>query len=170
MRPIKPEDIINEIAEIWPENYDFNEIDKFFVQVRKAVTHLRTPVALFFLVILIPYLLNISGNMTTAYIEKITGNIPYKDKWTHIKQINNIVVNNYDFSELMNHRIVVATILNVREKPTRKSKCLGKLEVGNTILLLKRNKSWSLISYYDKEEGEHIEGWVFSRYLVKFEK
>ena len=65
------------------------------------------------------------------------------------------------------YRIVIARVLNVREKPTRHSGIRGKLLAADIIVIKKKKKNWSLVEYSNEETGVKIQGWVFTRYLRK---
>lgn len=69
---------------------------------------------------------------------------------------------------LANHRFITADILVVRSKGNRKSKIIGKLYFGQIVLMIQKKKDWSLVEWKDSDGGLFIKGWVFTRYLKKF--
>ncbi len=80
------------------------------------------------------------------------------------------------FSEITNKneilkslRFVTASKLNMRSKPTIKSKNLCILNYGQVVELVAKKRNWSLISWRDKENSNILQGWVFTRYLEKFQ-
>ena len=68
------------------------------------------------------------------------------------------------------YRIVIARVLNIREKPTRHSGIRGKLLAGDLIVIKKKKKNWSLVEYSNEETRVKIQGWVFTRYLRKINR
>jgi uncharacterized protein YgiM (DUF1202 family) len=64
----------------------------------------------------------------------------------------------------------VASTLIVREIGTTKSDIIGVLHLGKAVKIINKAKSWSFVEYQDSLTGEVKTGWVFSRYLRKFEK
>ena len=73
-----------------------------------------------------------------------------------------------DLSALTSLRYVSADILNVRSGPSNKSDLIGSLRFSSAVLVIKKQKSWTLIEWRDSENDVFIKGWVFSRYLSKF--
>ena len=73
-----------------------------------------------------------------------------------------------DGSVLKDFRYVTADTLNVRSSSTQKSKTIGLLYFGYAVIIIDRQKSWTLVEWNDPESEVRISGWVFSRYLAKF--
>lgn len=72
-------------------------------------------------------------------------------------------------SELLaEYRYVSVKTLIVRHNPRARSPEINRLYFGRTVKLLKKEKDFTLILWTDKENGAEIQGWVFSRYLGKF--
>lgn len=69
---------------------------------------------------------------------------------------------------LQDYRYVSAKVLIVRQNPRALSPEIGRLSFGKPVMLLKKEKDFTLILWADKESGAEIQGWVFSRYLNKF--
>ncbi|HHG3187188.1 SH3 domain-containing protein [Vibrio parahaemolyticus] len=85
------------------------------------------------------------------------------------KLIVNEARKEYDLTDLKNYRFVVATILHVRNEPTINSDILDELENGKTVKLIEKSKRWVLVEYLCDDTGEYKTGWVFARYLHRFE-
>src|SRR5699024_9303688 len=64
-----------------------------------------------------------------------------------------------------NYRKVVEDGLIVREGKTKDSRINGKLNTGNVVQIIEKRRNWSYVFYSNYEDGEVIEGWVFTRYL-----
>ena len=69
---------------------------------------------------------------------------------------------------LASNRFVNADYLYVRKTPNQKSDSVDLLPRFEPVTIIKKseNFSWSLIRYKN-DDGEMMEGWVFSRYLYK---
>jgi hypothetical protein len=107
-------------------------------------------------------------------LNPITGNIRNEEKTRNRKQlqkqINQKVVENVENKDLLKvFRIVVAVDLNVREKKTIHSKVISVLPLGAVVKIAKKDNNWSLITWRDNENNLIVQGWVFSRYLRKFQ-
>lgn len=69
---------------------------------------------------------------------------------------------------LVEYRYVSAKVLIVRLNPGACSPEVERLSFGKAVKLLKKEKSFALVLWTDKESGAEIMGWVFARYLGKF--
>jgi hypothetical protein len=69
---------------------------------------------------------------------------------------------------LLEYRYVSTKLLIVRQNPKARSPEVGRLSFGMAVMLLRKEKDFSLVLWTDKESGAEIQGWVFSRYLGKF--
>lgn len=69
---------------------------------------------------------------------------------------------------LVEYRYVSAKVLIVRQNPRARSPEVGRLSFGKTVKLLEKEKDFSLVLWTDEESGAEIQGWVFSRYIGKF--
>lgn len=83
------------------------------------------------------------------------------------KELNSFKSLLSDNSEFIYFRFVSQKYLNVYVKPNQKSEIVDELTFGQTILLIQKDRNWSKINFRN-ELGEIAEGWVFSRYLKKF--
>lgn len=64
--------------------------------------------------------------------------------------------------------VYVKTVLHVRTEGYTHSDIIDILQPGTTVVLIEKNKNWALISYIDPFTNETHTGWVFSRYLRRF--
>lgn len=69
---------------------------------------------------------------------------------------------------LSEHRFVSAKSVKVRLNPNARSPKLAELRFGTAVKLLKRDRDFALVVWSDTESGAEIQGWVFARYLQKF--
>lgn len=91
-----------------------------------------------------------------------------EDKRSLSKKIESKVAASVDDSVLTDFRYVSADVLNVRYSASRKAETVGYLHFGYAVIVVDRQKSWTLVEWSDPESEIRIRGWVFSRYLAKF--
>lgn len=68
-----------------------------------------------------------------------------------------------------NARYVIAEKLNVRNGPSNDYDIIDTLKYGNVVKIKSKVKHWTEILYKDIENDIFIEGWVYTRYLEKFD-
>ena len=76
----------------------------------------------------------------------------------------------FTLDELRPHRFTSATILHVRSEGNTNSEIIDELKHGKVVRVITKDKRWCLIEYNDSFTGATLRGWVFSRYLLKFER
>ncbi len=91
-----------------------------------------------------------------------------EDKRSLSKKIESKVAASADDSVLTDFRYVSADVLNVRYSASRKAETVGYLHFGYAVIVIDRQKSWTLVEWSDPDSEIRIRGWVFSRYLAKF--
>lgn len=69
---------------------------------------------------------------------------------------------------LAEYRFVATKMLIVRQSPRALSPEVGHLSFGKAVKLLKKEKDFAFVLWTDQESGAEIQGWVFARYLGKF--
>lgn len=69
---------------------------------------------------------------------------------------------------LKEHRFVSCDVLTVRMNPKARSPELGRLKFGSVVRVLKTEKDFAFVVWSNNESGAEIQGWVFARYLSKF--
>ena len=65
---------------------------------------------------------------------------------------------------------VDATELNVRENPSVESKLIGKLYKYKCVRIIEKVPHWTKVEYINKKEEISIKGWVYTRYLLRFDE
>jgi len=83
-----------------------------------------------------------------------------------IKRVNQENVRKEIFN---NYRIVFTEYLNVRSGQSIKTKIIAKLHLGQLVRIIRKERNWSLIEYTDEDCEICIRGWVFTRYLKRFD-
>jgi|GEM_PF-5117112 len=66
------------------------------------------------------------------------------------------------------YRYISARVLIVRQNPRARSPEIGRLSFGKAVKLLKKEKDFALVLWTDKENSAETQGWVFARYLGRF--
>jgi len=97
---------------------------------------------------------------------------PYlnSEKRTIVKELKSTVNSAIDNkSALSSLRYISADILNVRSSASQKSEVIGYLYFSSAVLVIEKKKNWTLVEWSDPDTGLKITGWVFSRYLKKFQ-
>jgi hypothetical protein len=74
-----------------------------------------------------------------------------------------------DVSLLRDYRFVAAQRLDVRSAPGARAPALGQLRFGQVVQILQRNGDFTLVSWRNAETRAELQGWVFSRYLKRFD-
>jgi hypothetical protein len=134
------------------------------------ILKLKKPLAILLSIFIIPFIISVSANLSTNYFEDIIAEISHKPRREQIKGIKKEALETFEVDELSDHLFVKATILNVREQGSIKSRVVAKLYFGQVVKLVKKGRKWSKIEYVDSTSKIEITGWVFDRYLEKFKR
>ncbi|WP_415295390.1 SH3 domain-containing protein, partial [Clostridium perfringens] len=94
-------------------------------------------------------------------------NIDKKVKQQIVKNAkeDNVVNKKYIFNT---YRFVSTDVLFVRSNKSIRSYKIGELKYGDVVTILKKNKNWTLVEY--SQDDCYIKGWVFTRYISRFDK
>lgn len=65
-------------------------------------------------------------------------------------------------------RFISRRSLSVHQSPRAKSPVIGTLTLGKAVLLVEKQKDWSLVAWTSEDGKVSLQGWVYSRYLAKF--
>lgn len=140
--------------------------EAFFEWLQKLAPAVRAVM----LVLIFPFFVAIVANLATPICEEWWKNFRDTEPRVAKKEIVNLAAQTYNSNELQGFRFVAARALTVRESNNQQAGVLDELYLGKTVKLLKRDKQWSLVEYFDDETDSHKQGWVLSRYIGKFEK
>jgi len=92
------------------------------------------------------------------------------EKKSIVKELKSTVNSTIDNKNVLSSlRYVSANILNVRISASNKSDIIGYLYFSSAILVLEKKKNWTLVEWNDPNSDVQVTGWVFSRYLKKFQ-
>lgn len=83
---------------------------------------------------------------------------------------NNFSIQKDEQSDFIdNARYVIAEKLNVRSGPGKNYEIINTLKYGNVVKVQSKVRYWTEILYKDIENDILIKGWVYTRYLEKFD-
>jgi hypothetical protein len=146
-----------------------NNLEQAIAQIVSAIQAVRTPAAeklLSWLVfpLIVACIFSIVNPISDFYVKEYLAS-----KKEIGKQLNKHVGRSIGRTEQLNSiRFISTTVLNVRSRPSNKAPILGRLQFAQVVVLIKRDKDWSLVAWTDDENELQLQGWVFSRYLQKF--
>ena len=118
----------------------------------------------------IPYFIAIFANVTTSYWEEQWNQFPNLSTREVKNEIISRANENYNSQFLLDHHFVATKILFVRNYESTKAEIIDELYIGKIVKVIDKKRSWCLIEYQDSDTNEFKQGWVFSRYLSKFNR
>ena len=74
-----------------------------------------------------------------------------------------------DLRLLRDYRFVSAQSLAVRSEPKARGQALGQLRLGQTVHVLGKEGDFTLVVWKSEDGNSELKGWVFSRYLKRFQ-
>ena len=155
---------IQNISAEYENTIDF--IDHFF----KCLEKLSDSARLVIIYLMLPYFLSIVANLTTPIYEEWWREFANIDNRVAKKEIVRAANENYSPEDLQNYRFVCTAILYLRSAGNTKAEIVDELYLGKTVRIIKKSKRWSLIEYKDVDSTDSKQGWVFSRYLQRFNR
>jgi len=134
------------------------KIDNFLLSIAKQhplITKLIVYIVLQFFV----------SVLATKYMSE-SSNFDSKALAKQIKKECQIITVSSDFTT--NYRFVSTASLNVRENNSIKSRLIARLHFGQLVHIVQKKKNWTLVEYRNENGDVLIKGWVFTRYIKKF--
>lgn len=101
------------------------------------------------------------------YVKKSLEEKPRQDAHKAVKQAASDTVG--DLRLLSDHRYVAAKSLMVRSSASARSPAIGRLHFGQAVHVLQKTKDFTLVSWTSPDHASSVQGWVFSRYLKRFD-
>lgn len=141
----------------------------FLAQVLALLPKLSKPVAWFLLNVLVSYFVSIAANRHTPFWESLWDEMTGQTPRVVRKQILRDVRERFVLEELRDYRFTSASELHVRAAGKRSASILDSLPMGKTVRVLQRDRDWTEIEYETRDDGNRT-GWVFSRYLRRFDR
>lgn len=121
---------------------------------------------MFFVKVLELFFAGAVATLMTHYAPAILGESPQASK----KSVKETMRSTGASPEVLGFlRYVSAKSVVVYQTPKALGREVGRLSFGQTVRIIDRNKDFALVIWVDKESNAHIQGWVFSRYLEKFD-
>jgi hypothetical protein len=118
----------------------------------------------FLLHIVYPYIVSISANLLTPYVEEII-----KKEWSDKKKLSQL--KNTDINSLTwmssDLRFISADNVKLRSAPTIKSEVVELLSLGQVVVFIEKQRNWTFVVVHF-ENGETASGWIFTRYVARF--
>ena len=74
-----------------------------------------------------------------------------------------------DLRLLQDYRFVTAHSLAVRTEPKARGQAVGQIRRGQTVLVLDKERDFTLVTWRSEDGNIEVKGWVFSRYLNRFQ-
>ena len=101
----------------------------------------------------------------TGYYEEHIAEDTSKSDRESINWLNDELKKDVSKQITQNFRIVTKNDLDVRTGKTVNSKISGKLSHGDVVQIVEKKRNWTYVHFSKYNEGEIVEGWVFTRYL-----
>ncbi len=132
--------------------------------LNKKITKLKEehPISFSIILIIFQILLAIIPNLFTQNSNEYYTNNYYTN--------NVVIIENPSQDFIDNARYVTAENLNVRSGAGKEYSVLTILKYGTVVKVKEKVKHWTKIEYIDKDNDINLEGWVYTRYLEKFDK
>ena len=149
------------------ESHSFDEaINRLISEIRAQKDPLTQKILIYFvyplIIIIIASFINpIVDHHVKSHIKSDKRSLVKELKASVNKELNNQAI-------LSSLRYVSASTLNVRYSASINSDLIGYLRFSSAVLILEKQKNWTLIEWSDPENDAKITGWVFTRYLKRF--
>ncbi len=101
------------------------------------------------------------------YVKRLLEEKPRQEAHKAVKQAASDTVG--DLRLLNDYRYVATNSLMVRSSASARSPVLGQLHFGQTVHVLQKDKDFTLVSWTSPDHTSSVQGWVFSRYLKRFD-
>lgn len=131
----------------------------------------RLPIILQLLLVFIfiqtlqPVVNNITANLITPYVEEAISDWLNSDR-DKVKVLKNLTFERFD-TLMSDLRFISGDNVQLRKMPSIKSEAIDELRIGRIVVFLSKERNWTeVMVQYD--EGEPMRGWVFTRYVKRF--
>jgi Bacterial SH3 domain len=122
-----------------------------------------------FYLVLVPFIIALMFSIINPITQYYVNDYFAKDKRVVKKEINQKIIKSViNIDDIKFFRYINCKVLLIRDKPNSKSPNIGRLYFGQAVHLIEKNKDWSLVSWSDGDNSVMLKGWVFTRYLSKF--
>ena len=143
------------------------ESDKSFIDIfTNLPVYIRTLIIVIFIYIFLPQVNSITANLLTPHVENFLSNNPHytkREKISAIKKLPTII----PVAHTEGLRFITGNNVRLRRGPSTRTVILDELVLGQIVAVISKKKNWIEVEYqYDN--GELMQGWVFSKYASKF--
>lgn len=115
------------------------------------------------------YWLSVFVNLSMPLYEDWGYIFQQENSRTAVKSVVREASKEFDLQYLEDYRFVIATSLHVRASASINSEVLDSLSNGKVVRFISKSKRWVKVEYLCPDTGDEQVGWVFARYLAKFE-
>ncbi len=141
---------------------DVNLFKKWFEQLPII---LQLLLVFIFIQTLQPVVNNITANLITPYVEEAISDWSNSDR-DKVKVLKKLTFEGFD-TPMSDLRFISGDNVQLREMPSIKSEAIDELRIGRIVVFLSKERNWTeVMVQYD--EGEPMIGWVFTRYVKRF--
>jgi hypothetical protein len=162
-----PTEVIRHAIQALP--LDTHSPGELFTSLVAILAKLAPAAKAIFLYILLPYLVSAVAGLNAPLHEDLWQNLKGTSRPGAKAEVKSTVRARFPEIDLREHRFVTASTLNVRETGNSRAPVVAQLKFGKTVRLLDKGKHWSHVEFWVDEGENHQSGWVYSRYLEKFE-
>jgi PAS domain-containing protein len=119
---------------------------------------------------LVGYIVNaVISAAITVVVTQHMGAAPVQSPQQAVKTVKEAARMAVGSTEMLNeHRFISAKVVSIRLNPKARSPKLAELGFGAVVKVLRKDRDFALIVWKDTDSGAEIQGWVFARYLKKF--
>ena len=149
---------------------EHSSVEGFIGAIFSWLDSLRRPARAIAIHLLLPFFVSIVAGLSIPYFEEARSAYGNVDKRAVKKHLVQEAAKTLSPEILRDYRFVYATELHVRREGNMSAPIVDHLGLGVMVKAVRRAKSWTLIEYPSSASGQSRRGWVFSRYLKKFEK
>ena len=143
-----------------------DSINSLFNEIRSQKDSLTQKILIYFTY---PLIISVIASFINLIVDHNFKPYLNADKRSLAKELKTSVNSAIDNKDILSSlRYVSADTLSVRASASVKSKAIGYLRFSSAVLIIEKQKSWTLIEWNDPDTDAQITGWVFSRYLTKF--
>ncbi len=120
----------------------------------------------FFVPLLFAILFTFVNPFVDFYVKKWLEDTPKQEATKNIKNAAREAVG--DIRLLKDFRFVGRESLTLRNAPKAKALTVGQLRFGQTVRVIEKERDFTLVSWRSEDGKIELQGWVFSRYLKRF--
>ncbi|PVZ71546.1 SH3 domain-containing protein [Pelagibaculum spongiae] len=141
-----------------------NSLENSINELANEIKLLKDPLTQkIFISYIYPLLMVILAALITPVVNNKINSYIKTEKIVITKELKMTVNSEVENKQLLSSfRYVSADILNVRSSASTKSEVIGYLHFSYTVMIIEKQKNWSLIEWRNLETGARITGWVFT--------